>query len=153
MTENELWSHLKPQNKSLDSANECGDVDCWRMSGARQTNRPPNVKVTRLTRRDSTRPDKVAQLAEKRARQRVKWPKDANNLGDGGRPALINATLAVRGSLQGRSPWILPRGCPRHHPAATPITPPREACSPPLTPSSTPSHDNERTAYEGKGRP
>lgn len=42
--------------------------------------------------------------------------------------------LAVRASSQGHSPWILPHGRLRHYPNGDP----REDCSPPLTPTSTP---------------
>ena len=72
------------------------------------------------------------------SRQRVKWPRDANNLGDWGRPALINAGrpcwlsgVRHRGTVLGFSPSVVLV-------TTTPIKTPREECSPPLTPASTP---------------
>lgn len=78
--------------------------------------------------------------SKQKARQRVKWPRDVNNLGDWGRPALINAgqhcwlSGIVTGAQSLDSTLWMSSSLPCHCPQLDP----QEEFSPPLTPALTP---------------
>lgn len=85
------------------------------------------------------------------SRQRVRWPTDANNLGDWGRPALINAGQPwwlSGGTVLGLSPMVVlvtPRLLPQSRPSGERFTPSHA--------SLDPAHSNDATFVGGKDWP
>lgn len=155
---NEVWSNFKPWNKSHVSLMNSNMSLLHILAAHDKTNRPPNIRwkheshTSNALRHQAWFHSARQRKEQAESRQRVKWPRDVNNLGDWGRPALINARQPCwlsghrhRGTVLGFSPMdvlVTPLLLPQSRPPGGLFTPSRA--------SLNPAHDNEGDVWERK---